>query len=148
MRLLRFAAIFILITGLLGAGYYWGYKTASMGWESGTRRPVLRVMGMNLDYTEKNGRRFSAFFKPLIEREYERSETLSLEGEFIGIATSGGMRIGRAGKMDVLILYGPEHEATVMSLVPETKVIIRYKQKPIPENPFSYHYYLTDIVRK
>ena len=146
MRLLRLFAITALVVGLLGACYYWAYTTSSMGWVSSTKRPVLRIMGLNLDYNEKNGRRFTAVFRPLIEREYRESEPEHVEGTFTGIGSSGGMHVSRPGKMGILIRFGPEHEAAVKGLDRDTDVKVWYKRKSIPENPFSYHYQLTDLL--
>lgn len=146
MRLLRLSVIVILVAGLLGAGYYWAYKTSSMGWVSSTKRPVLRIMGMNLDYTEKNCRRFSAIFRPLIERDYRQSQPELVEGTFTGIGSSGGMHVSRPGKLGILIRFGPEHEAAIRGMEQDTAVKVWYKRKASPENPFSYHYQLTDLI--
>jgi len=150
MRFLRPAIILVLVTGLLWTGWFWAYKTASMGWESGTRRPVLRVMGMNVTYNEKNGRRFSTIFKPLIQREYEKSAAILTEGTFRGIGYNNegrtGMSINRPGKMGISIKFGPEYEEVLKNLEPDTPVKVWYKQRPIPEKPFNYDYFLTDLV--
>ncbi|WAC21356.1 hypothetical protein OVA24_08150 [Luteolibacter sp. SL250] len=146
MRPLRVLIIVALVAGLLGAGYFWAYKTSSMGWVASTKRPVLRIMGMNLDYNEENGRRFSAFFRPLIEREYRQSAPELVEGTFTGIGSSGGMHVSRPGKMGILIRFGPEHESILKELPQDSDVQVWYKRKSIPENPFSYHYQLTNLL--
>jgi hypothetical protein len=145
MRLLRLSVITVLVAGLLGAGYFWAYKTSSMGWVSSTKRPVMRIMGMNLDYTEKNCRRYTAVFRPLIDRDYRNSVAKQLEGTFTGLSSSGGLNISRPGKMGILVQYGAEHKAAVKDLPKGTEVRISYKLKSLPDNPFSYQYYLTEL---
>jgi hypothetical protein len=100
-------------------------------------------MGMNLDHTEKNGRRYTAFLRPLIERDYRHSPPELVERDIH--RHRRGMHVSRPGKMDILIRLGPERETTMKSLLRNSDVKVWHNRKSIPENPFSYHYHFTTL---
>lgn len=144
----KISAMIVLVVAALAAGYYWSFSRATVR----SPRPghfTLHVAGLSFDYNEACGRRFSSFYRPLLQHRFERSEERKLDATFSHLRdTESSASFKREGQDGIRLFYGKDHEGIMRSLRRGDPVAVAYKLKPLPENPFAYDYHIVRISRR